>query len=69
MGEGINSSKMDYCPTVWQDALFYTTSRNPLADSATTAWPTETIMQLLNGPTNGNTSIFWLQFDPDAYRD
>jgi len=69
LGEGINSSKMDYCPTVWQDALFYTTSRNPLADSATTAWPTETIMQLLNGPTNGNTSIFWLQFDPDAYRD
>lgn len=64
LGPSINSSKLDFCPFVYGNALFYTQAAQGLAAPMDSAITLEKMQQLLAQPDNGNNSIYWVKWEP-----
>ena len=64
LGAEINTPGLDYCPFVWQHTLYYTSTRSLLATSPDSALNWATLNEVLDGPENGNSSLFRIRWSP-----
>lgn len=64
MKESINSKQMDYCPFLDQqtNTLFFTSKRSKIKQQPFT--DSNTLVRVLNGPFNGQSTIYAVPFQP-----